>query len=330
MEFFCRKLVGLAVGAAVFIAQADATVAQDWPLRQVTIVVPFAAGGVVDVVARVVSGRLAELLGRPVIVENVVGAGGMTAVSRVVKAAPDGYQVVLGTAAALAINQTLYKKPLYDAAIDLAPVGLIAEQPQMLTVRKDLPVGTLQEFVAYTKRNQARMQYGSSGAGSVSHLACALLNVAIDVNVTHVPYRGGGNVAQDLIAGRLDYWCGSPTTALSLVESNALNAIAILAQARLWALPALATAQEQGLSGVEADNWFAFFLPKATPPSIIRKLHRATVTTIETPSVHTRLKEIGAPVVGSDRRSPEYLQHFVVSEIEKWARPIRASGVFMD
>jgi tripartite-type tricarboxylate transporter receptor subunit TctC len=137
-------------------------------------------------------------------------------------------------------------------------------------------------------------------------------------------------VAQDLIAGRLDYWCGSPTTALPLVESHALNAIAILAQARLWALPALATAHEQGLSGVEADNWFAFFLPKAAPLSIVRKLHGATLATVETPSVRTRLQEIGAPVVGPDRRSPEYLQRFVISEIEKWARPIRASGVFMD
>src|SRR5262249_15377859 len=267
MEFLCQEFLRVAAGAVALIVQVNAAVAQDYPLRPVTIVVPFAAGGVVDVVARVVSGRLAGLLGRAVNAGYVVCLCGMTAVLRVVKAAPDGYQVVLGTAAALAINQTLYKKPLYDAAIDLAPVGLIAEQPQMLTVRKDLPAGTLQEFVIYTKRNQARMQYGSSGAGSVSHLACALLNVAICVNVTHVPYRGGGNVAQDLIAGRLDYWCGSPTTALPLVESNALKAVAILAQARLWALPALATASEQGLSGVEADNWFAFFLPKAAPLS---------------------------------------------------------------
>jgi tripartite-type tricarboxylate transporter receptor subunit TctC len=325
-----RTFLYLVAGAAALVARTNTTLAQDWPTRPVTLVSPFGAGGVVDVISRILAARLAELLGRPVIVENVVGAGGMNGVSRVVKAAPDGYQVVLGTAATHAINQTLYKTPQYNAATDIAPVGLLVAQPQTLVARRDLPARNLQEFMVYAKANQAKMQYGSSGAGSASHLACVLFNAAIKIDTTHVPYRGGGQVAQDLVAGRLDYSCSSPTTVLPLIESNAINAIALLAHTRLSALPALATAHEQGLSGIEAENWFALFAPKATPSAIIRKLHEAGVATVETPSVQTRLKEIGAPVVTPERRSVEYLQKFVVSEIEKWAGPIKASGVSMD
>jgi len=254
----------------------------------------------------------------------------MTGVSRVAKAPPDGYQLVLGSASNIAISQTLFKKPLYHSVTDIAPVGLIAEQPQMLVTRKDLPAGDLQEFIAYAKANQAKMQYGSSGAGSINHLACALLNAAAGIDTTHVPYRGGSQVAQDLLAGRIDYYCASPTTVLPLIESNTVNAIAILARSRLSTLPALATAHEQGLAGVEADQWMGFFLPKATPARIIRKLHDATVATMETPSVRARLNEIGLTVIAPERRAPEYLQTFVASEIEKWAGPIKASGVSMD
>lgn len=314
---------------ATVLASVAHAAAQEWPARPVTLVSPFGAGGVVDVVARILAARLTDLLGKPVIVENTVGAGGMNGVSRVVKATPDGYQIVLGTAATHAIGQTLYKKPQYDAAADLAPVGLLAAQPQSLVARKDLPARNLAEFVAYARANQAKLQYGSSGVGSASHLGCLLFNLAIKIDTTHVPYRGGGNVVQDLLAGRLDYSCASPTTVLPLVESKAITAIAVLAQERLSALPALATAREQGLA-VEADNWFALFAPKATPAAIIEKLNRAGVATLETPSVRARLEEIGAPAVGPERRSTEYLRGFVVSEIEKWAGPIKASGVSID
>jgi tripartite-type tricarboxylate transporter receptor subunit TctC len=330
MKLLRRRFLQLAAGAATLITLANTTSAQDWPTRPVTIVAPFAAGGVIDVLSRVLAARVAELLGRPVIVENVAGAGGMTGVSRVAKAAPDGYQVVLGSSSTFAINQTLYKRPLYNAATDFAPVGLIAEQALLLVTRKDLPARNLQEFIAYAKANQAKMQYGSSGSGANTHLACALLNAVIGIDTTHVPYRGGGQVVQDLVAGRVDYYCGSPTTLLPLIESNTVNAIALLAHNRLSTLPALATAHEQGLSDVESDNWFAFFLPKTTPTAIIRKLHDATAAMMETPSVQTRLTEIGLTVVAPERRSPEYLQNFVVSEIAKWAIPIKASGVSMD
>jgi tripartite-type tricarboxylate transporter receptor subunit TctC len=165
--------------------------AQDWPTRPVTMVVPFAAGGGTDVLGRLIGRRLSEILGQQVIVENVGGAGGMVGSARVVKAPPDGYQFVLGSRAD-AINQTLYKNPLYNFATDLAPVVLIADQPTILVARKDLPAESLQEFIAYAKANQSAMQMGSAGAGSTGHIDCMLLNAAAGIAVTHVPYRGGG------------------------------------------------------------------------------------------------------------------------------------------
>src|SRR6476660_1312852 len=190
----------LAAIAAIVVASAPAS-AQNWPTRPITLVYPFAPGGLGDVLARVFAPPLSDQLGQPVIVENVGGAGGMNGSARVAKAAPDGYQFVLGTAGTHAANQTLYKHPLYDAAKDFAPVALIVEQPMVLITRNDFPAKTLPEFIAHVRANQDKLQYNSAGAGSATHLACVLFNAAIGVNVTHVPYRSSGLAMQDLIAG---------------------------------------------------------------------------------------------------------------------------------
>src|SRR5262252_4411556 len=176
---------------------------EDWPTRPVTMVVPFAAGGPADTVGRILASHLSELLGQQVVIENVGGSGGMTGAARVSKAAPDGYQFVLGNMGTHAANQTLYKTPLYNAASDFAPVTLVAETPLLLLTRKDFPADDLAQFAAYARANQAKMQFGSGGAGSASHLACLLVNLAIGINVTHVPYRGAAPAMQDLIAGRI-------------------------------------------------------------------------------------------------------------------------------
>jgi tripartite-type tricarboxylate transporter receptor subunit TctC len=301
--------------------------AQNWPSRPVTMVVPLAAGGAADTMGRLFAPRLSELLGQRVIVENIGGAGGMTGVNRVATAAPDGYQFVLGSVATFALNQTLNKKPLYNATIDFAPVALITETPLLLIARKDLPASNLQEFIAYAKINQERMQYGSAGAGSAAHLACALVNAASGIKVTHVPYRGGAPATQDLIAGRIDYQCMLPADAIPQIEGKTVKAIAILAKNRSPLLPNLPSAHEQGLTDFEASTWNAFFLPKNTPLPINQKLHDATVETMETPSVQERLKDMGAELVAPERRSSKYLQQFVVSEIQKWAAPIKAAGM---
>jgi tripartite-type tricarboxylate transporter receptor subunit TctC len=319
----------IAVAAALF-ATAGAVQAQEWPTRPVTLVVTFAAGSGDDLVARSIAPRISELLGQQMVIENVGGAGGMTGASRVAKAAPDGYQIVLGGTGTFAANQTLYKQPLYNAVTDFKPVVLIAEQPMALIARKELPIDNLKDFIAYAKANQAKMQFGSGGPGSATHLACVLLNSAIGVNVTHVPYRSTALAFQDVIGGRLDYACPITGTAISIIESRQVKAPAILSKNRTSILPNLATAQEQGLANFDAYIWNGMFLPKDTPDAIARKLHDATVEAMNTPAVQERIKEMGGSVVAPERRSPEYLKRFVADEIAKWAAPIKASGISMD
>jgi len=186
-----RRFGVLAVVSAIATASmAHVAGAQSWPTRPLTMVVPFAAGSASDTLGRILAARLSEILGQQVIIENIGGAGGMTGVARVAKAPPDGYQFVLGGVDTFAMNQTLYKKPLYNAAADFEPVALAVGQPLILVARNELPAGSLQEFKVYTKANQAKMQYGSAGTGSGSHLACAWLNAELGVEVTHLPYRG--------------------------------------------------------------------------------------------------------------------------------------------
>ena len=304
--------------------------AADWPSRPVTMVVPFAAGGPLDAIARVMAPPLGEHLGKPVIVENVAGAGGMTGSNRVAKAPGDGYQFVLATAGTHAYNQTLYKKPLYNAATDFAPVGIVAELFFVLLVRKDFPADTLADFIAYAKANEARMHFGSAGAGSATHIVCLLLNSAMGTKVSHVPYRSTMQAIEDVIAGRIDFVCDAGSTAVPLVEGNVVKAIAHLGPQRAPMLPNLATAREQGLPGVAVYGWNALFFPKETPEPIVRALNKAAGEMLERPALREQLHRIGLLIPSPERRSPDYLARFVVNEIETWGAPIKASGVSMD
>jgi tripartite-type tricarboxylate transporter receptor subunit TctC len=328
-----RIFLHLTVAVAAFIAHGCPTLAQTWPTRPLTLVEPFGAGGTANVLARILAPRLSELLGQPVIVENVSGAGGMTGVNRVAKSPPDGYQFVIGGAATHAFNQSLYKSPLYNAATDFAPVALLSEQPLVLVTRKDFPAGDLREFISYAKANQGKMQYASgAGTGSANHLSCLLLNSVTGIDVAHVPYRSTGGLAmQDMIAGRIDYQCTIVSAnAVPLIERHQIKAIATLTKNRAPLLPDVPTAHEQGLTDFEAYTWYAFFLPRRTPSPIVQKLHGAIVAAMDSPAVQARMKEFGAEMVGPDRRSPEYLQGFVEREIRKWAAVIKGAGVSAD
>ena len=321
---------GLRAIAAIAALLVTPAAAQEWPTRPITMVVPFAPGSGSDILGRIIAPRIGENLGAAVVIENVGGAGGMVGAARVMKAPADGYQLLLATAGTHAMNQTLYKKPLYNAATDFAPVALVAGTPIVLVARNDLPVADLPQFIAYAKAHQASLQYGSPGAGSASHLACVLFNAAIGIEVTHVPYRSTAQALQDLLPGRLDYQCVPIAAAAPQIESKTIKALAIMAKTRSPILPALATADEQGLKDFAADTWYALFLPKGTPAPIIQKLHDATVAAMDAPDVRARLDELGIEVVAPERRSPDYLGAFVVREIEKWASPIKAAGISMD
>ena len=318
-----RTIVSALAG---LLALTGSAAAENFPTRPVTMIVPFAAGGPTDVLGRIMAQRMSEVLGQNVIVENVGGAGGMTGGRRVADAKPDGYTMLLGTVGTQAQGQTLYKKPLYNAVTDFTPVALIAEVPIALLVRKDLPVNNFKEFVAYAKANQAKMQFGSAGAGSATHLGCVVLNTAMGTNITHVPYKGTGPAMQDLVAGRIDFLCEIVSTAKPQIDAGTVKALAIMTKDRSPVFPNLPTALEQGLD-VRAYTWNALFLPKGAPADVVKKLHDATVAAMDTPAVKERLQGLGAVIVSPDRRSPEYLGSFVKSEIEKWAAPIKASGV---
>ena len=316
--------------AGLLLAFSALATAQNYPARPINMIIPFAAGGPTDVLGRVMAQRMSEVLGQQVVVENVGGAGGMTGSKRVADAAADGYSFVLGTVGTHAQGQTLYKRPLYSSVNDFTPVALVAEVPIILTVRKDLPVSNFKEFVAYAKTNQSKMQFGSAGAGSATHLGCVLLNYILGTNINHIPYRGTGPAMQDLAGGRIDFLCEIITTAKPQVDGGTVKALAIFDKERSPALPNLPTALEQGTEKLEAYTWNAMFLPRNAPADIVRKLNDAAVEAKNTPAVRDRLQGLGARIVSDERATPQYLGQFVKSEIEKWAAPIKASGVSVD
>jgi tripartite-type tricarboxylate transporter receptor subunit TctC len=313
-------LFGLIAGAA----------AQDYPTRPVTMIIPFAAGGPTDVLGRIVGQRMGELLGQQVVIENVGGAGGMTGSKRVADAQPDGYVMGIGTVGTHAQGQTLYKRPLYNSQTDFTPVALLAQVPIVLTARKDLPVKDFKEFVAYAKENQSKMQFGSAGAGSATHLGCVLLNYILKTNITHIPFRGTGPAMTELQAGRIDFLCEVSSTAKPHIDGGTVKALAIFNSTRSPALPNLATAKEQGTKDLIAYTWNAIFMPKNTPAPIVERMNKAAIDAINTPAVKEKLAGLGAEIATGNHTTPAYLAKLVKDETEKWAVPIRASGVTVE
>ena len=317
-------LLGTALPAA-----AQETV-QSWPTRPVTLVVPFAACGPVDTIARIIGAGLADQLGQQIIVENQGGAGGMIASARVAKSTPDGYTVLLGGSAVLAQNQNIYKKPLYDGATDFTFVSMFADSARILITRKDFPPNTLAEFNAYLKENAAKLQYASSGVGAGGHVCAVLLDSVNGVKIVHVPYRGAGPAIQDMIAGRIDYMCEQISTAVPQIEGGTVKAIAVMGLERVPVLPNLPSAAEAGFKGLDCGSWAALVYPKGVPEPIVRKLAKATDDAVETPVVRERFGKAGVTVPAKELRTPEYLAKFTPEEIKRWGGAIRSAGISMD
>jgi tripartite-type tricarboxylate transporter receptor subunit TctC len=318
------------VFVAVATLIAGPALADNWPSRPITMIVPFAAGGGVDLSARIQAQRMGELLGQPIVVENVGAAAGMAGSARVAKADPDGYTMLIGNSGTHAYSQSLYKTPLYNSLTDFTPVGLASESPRILIARKDLPAQNLQEFIAYVKANQSRMQFGSAGIGSGTHLPCVLLNTAMGVDVTHVPYRGEAPVQQDLIGGSIDYMCSTIQTGAALAKEGTVKGIAVMSAHRVKIIPDLPTTGEQGLPGVEASVWNAFFLPPGTPRPIVDKLNKAMSDTLDDPAVRGRLEDLGLEIAAPERRTPEYLTKFLADEVARWGKVVHDAGISAD
>jgi tripartite-type tricarboxylate transporter receptor subunit TctC len=320
-----KHFVATLVSLTTAIASASGS---EWPTRPVTMVVPFSAGGPLDAVARLIGPRIGAELKQPVIIENVTGAGGMTGGNRVATAPPDGYMFLYGNNSTHTFTQLLNKKPLYDANADFAPVAVFIENSKVLLVRPDLPVKDMGEFASYLRANAAKMQFGSSGVASASHVACLLLNSAIGVdNVVHVPYRGLSFAIQDLMTGRVDYLCEIISSASGQIKAGTVRALALLSPKRSPSLPDLATADEQGLRGFDIDGWNGFFFPKGTPPEIVHKLEAVTDKVMDDPELQKQVENLGLNVAAKDHPNQAYLKTAVANDLVKWRKPLKAAGL---
>jgi len=289
--------------------------------------IPFGAGSGTDIVGRILAAKVSEALGKQMIVEDLGGAGGIIAVSRVAKAAPDGYETVLGAVDTFAQSQYLFKEPPYNSVADFAPVGLAVEQPLLLVVRNDLPASNLKEFAAYLKANQAKAKFGSAGIGAAPYLACSMLTAAIGATATHVPYRSAAPALQDMIRGDIDYYCPLSISVSGMIENKSVKPLAILTRDRSQLFPDLPTAREQGFDVIDGYYWMGVFAPKETPAPVVTALNTALGSALNDGTVQTRLRDASATVVAPERRSSEYLTSYLASEIAKWAAIMKASKV---
>jgi tripartite-type tricarboxylate transporter receptor subunit TctC len=315
---------------AILAALTAAAGAQDWPTRPITLIVPFAAGGGVDVSARLQALAMGEILGQTIVIENVGAAAGTVGSGRVAKAAPDGYTLLIGNSGTQVYSQSLYNKRPYDALTDFEPIGMVTESPRLLVARKGLPVNNLQELVAYMKANQSKMQYGSAGVGSGTHLPCALLNHTLGVDITMVPYRGEGPALQDVIADRIDYMCTTIQSGAVQAKQGSVKGIAVMAPRRAAITPDIATTGEQGLAGVEATVWNGFFFPKGTPKPIVDKMHDAIEKAIARPDIRQKMESLGLEILPPEQRTPAYLAKFLPQDIARWGAVIKAAGIHVD
>lgn len=327
MKMFIRKA---AAAAVLVLGGGGGALAQEWPARPVTMVIPFAAGGPVDTIGRILGQYVGDILGHQMVIENVGGAGGMIGSSRVAKAEPDGYTILLGGSAVLALNQAIYKKPMVDGAKDFTFVSMFADSARLLLVRKDFPAKNLTEFVAYSKANVSKMQYGSAGVGSGSHVCAVLLDTVIGTKVPHVPYRGSALAMQDLVAGRLDYVAEQISTAVGHVQGGSIRAISLMGLERSSVVPDIATAEEEGFKGLDCGSWAALVYPKGVAAPIVQKMAAAIDKALDSPALKASYDKIGVSVPAKARRSPEYLAAFTPAEIERWGAAIRGAGISSD
>ena len=308
----------LAVLAQIALAQGG------FPVRTITMVVGFAPGGGTDTVARIVAKKVGDSVGQTVIVENKAGAGGTVAVHQVAKSAPDGYTIVLANVGSLAVAPYLIAKLPYDPLRDLAPITMAVEFPNVLVVQPSMPAKTLAEFVQLAKASPGTIGYGSSGIGGIGHLAGALLGIVANIDIVHVPYKGGGPAMQDLLGGQIPAMIATPPTALPHVKAGKIRALATTGAARAALMPDVPTVAESGYPGYEATNWYAYLAPAGTPKDVLARLHRELVEALNAPDVREQLDRQG---IEAKPGTPEELTKYMERELATWGKVVKTAKI---
>jgi tripartite-type tricarboxylate transporter receptor subunit TctC len=316
-----RTFVGLAAaGALAFPACAFA---QAWPNRFIKLVVPFPPGGGTDAIARVVAGKLSEIWSQQVVVENRGGAATNIGTEAVARADPDGYTLLLSSLN-MAVNRYLYPTLSYDPVADLAPVSLVCDYPNVMTVPITHPAHSVREFIDYARANRGKVAFASSGHGTSVHLSAELFKRLAKVEMLHVPYRGAGPALNDLLPGRVDVMFNNIGAVLPLIQSGRLQGLAVTTKTRTPAAPDMPTVAEAGVPGFDVSSWYAIFAPSKTPPEIVRKINADVVAAVSDPATRARLEQLGVVVVGSTQAE---LAAHLKSEMEKWGPVIKEVGI---
>jgi len=323
------RLAMKALLAAALAASSLGAWAQSYPTRPVTLVVPFAAGGPTDVVARTLAAAMTKTLGQTVVVENKLGAGGTIAANYVAKAAPDGYTVFIHHNG-MATAPSLYRKLPFNPLTDFDYIGQVADVPMTLVARKDFPANNLREFIAYVRANKDKMNLANAGLGAVSHLCGMLLQQALGVELTTVPFQGTAPAMTALLGGNVDILCDQTTQTIPQIKSEKVKFYGVTTKQRIQALPDAPTLSEQGLTDFEVVVWHGVYVPKGTPPEAIQKLNEALRAALRDPVVAARFAELGAQIVPESKQTPAGLRDWLKSEIEKWHPVILKAGVYAD
>ncbi len=321
-----RFLSGAIFGLSV-VAFASLAHAQPYPNKPITIIVPFAAGGPTDIVARLIAAQFLTSLGQQAVVENVVGAAGTIGMVRAARAAPDGYTLLLVGMSTMSFSPAIYPNLPAHSVNSFDPVGIVASAPIVLVASKQVPANTVKEFADYLRTQGDKAANAHAGVGSSSHLACSLLNARLGVKPSVVPYKGTGPAMNDILGGQVHYMCDQTTSVMAQVQAGGVKALAVLADQRSKALPTVPTISEAGYPGAEMVLWNAIFAPKGTPPGIVKQLNAAIAKGVEHPAVGKQFSELGAEAPGPVQRSPEALVKILASDIEKWGAVIRDAGI---
>lgn len=316
--------------AACLLLPVAQTLAQTFPARPITLIMPFPAGGPSDALGRAVAARMATALAVPVVVENIGGGGGSVGLQKLARAPADGHTIGFGTIGTHAANMILYRKPMYDAVNDHVPLGMVGSAPLLLLAKKDLPVSDFPQFVAYLKANKGTMSYGSAGVGSIAHLACLLMLSELDVDVMHVPYKGVAPAMTGLMGGETDFMCDQTTTAMAQLDGGRIKAIATLTREPVQGLPKVMPAQASGLVKLDVRSWNGLFAPKGTPPAIVSALNAAILRALADPELTRQMAAVGVTFPDAATNTPSHLAEVVRTEIARLRPILLAKNVHID